>query len=440
MFYRRRRLQVLLSLLVIVVSGLYLARQLFQGVTPVVSQTSQVGEAIFFIRHSFVDTVDESKLLRGGAKRLVEYARERGVKAELPAWEVEATLGPEEVLRRFEAYFERTLTRCEGVLEREEAAYVALEGITKALEDPYTRAMDPAAYARFRKHLHAQAYGGVGLSLELSEGRFVVFEVAEESPAARGGIKVADVLLSIDGESLQGETLEVATQKLHGEAGTKVKLELERDGEGFESTLEREVFKTRSVRGRLFQKVGWISVSSMAETTGSEMVETVEQLNGEGAQVWVLDLRDNVGGYLSAGLEVASVFLESGKTVVKVKSRNSSDSRHTIGSKVEAKPMLVLVNVRTASSAEILAGALQDYRRATLVGESTFGKGSIQTLHDFADGGGFKLTTSRYLTPEGRSIEGVGLKPDLRLSVDVLDDEEVLQRTILKQCKTLWSL
>lgn len=440
MFYRRRRLQVLLSLLVIVVTVLYLGSQLISGVTPVVARTSQVGEALFFIRHSYVDKVDEKKLLRAAAGALLEHVNQLGVSAELPPWQVESTLTDEDALRRFEVYLERTLTHSQGKMTREEAAYIALAGLTKALGDPYTRAMDPETYAKFREHLHSQAYGGVGISLEVSQGRFVVFEVSVGSPAAQAGVKVGDLLVKIDGRELVGESLEMVTQQLHGEVDSEVELIFKRAGAIYTRRLKRAIFKTRSVRGRLYEKVGWISVSSMAEATGNEMVETVAQLNEQGAKVLVLDLRDNVGGYLNAGLEVASVFLESGKTVVKVQSRESSDSKHTIGSKVEQKPLLVLVNRRTASSAEILAGAFQDYQRAELMGESTFGKGSIQTLHDFADGGGFKLTTSRYLTPQDRSIEGVGLAPELELHSATLADEELLRELVLAHCKAQWNL
>ncbi len=439
MFYRRRRLQVLLSLLVIVVASLYLGSQLLSGVSPVVAQTSQVGEAMFFLRHSYVDEVNESALLKAGAAALTRTAKECGV-ASLPEWELEPGVAGDEALRRFEVFFEKTLTRSEGQLAREKATYAALEGITAALKDPYTRAMDPATYARFREHLHSQAYGGIGIEVELVNGRYVVFEIAPDSPAALSGIQVGDILLSIDDHDLSAEPLEVVSQMLTGEADTRVRLRLERDGSPYERELIRVVFKTRSVHGRIFGKVGWISVSSMAESTGQEMLETVEQLGQEGAQVLVLDLRDNVGGYLNAGLEVASIFLESGQPVVMVKSRDSSESKHTIGNRVEDKPLLVLLNGRTASSAEILAGALSDHGRAELIGSTTFGKGSIQTLHDFADGGGFKLTTSRYLTPLGNSIEGRGLTPDYKLSASILEDEELLKDAILKHCRKQWKL
>lgn len=440
MFYRRRRLQVLLSLLIIVVASLYLGSQLLTGVSPVVPQTSQVGEAMFFLRHSYVDEVNEGELLKAGAQALRSFLKESGVTAEIPPWEMEAGLSGDEALRRFEVYFERALTRSGGELDREQAIYAALEGITTALEDPYTRAMDPATYARFRQHLHSQAYGGVGLEVESVSGRFVVFEVTPESPAFQAGLQVGDVLLAIDDHDLSGEPLEVVAKMLQGEAGTQIKLRLERSGSPFERTLIRVVFKSRSVHGRIFDKVGWISVTSMAELTGQEMLETVEQMGQEGARVLVLDLRDNVGGYLNAGLEVASVFLESGQPVVMVKSRNSSDSKHTIGNRVDERPLLVLVNSRTASSAEILAGALCDHGRASLIGETTFGKGSIQTLHDFADGGGFKLTTSRYLTPSGHSIEGRGLEPDFKLSPSILENEEMLKDAVLKHCRKQWKL
>jgi carboxyl-terminal processing protease len=350
-----------------------------------------------------------------------------------------------------ETYLERVARLDPRLFPRQDVVYTALAGMTETLSDPYTVAMDPETFARFNGGLHSHVYGGIGLEVEWTHGAHVVFEVLPDSPAAASGIKPGDRLIEVDRVPLvcKEETLSLEQVRilLSGEVGTKVLLTLERAGVLYTRTVVRATFKTRSVTGRLVRGepssglpvLGWLRVESLGETTGREMSEVVKTLSGQGATGFVIDLRDNVGGYLNAALEVASLFLPSGQPVVLIEGRGEHRARHTIGANPVTAPLVVLANSRTASSAEILAGALQDHRRAILLGSQTFGKGSVQTLHDFADGGGFKMTTAAYLTPHKRALEGRGLTPDVAVDVGQNRDEEELHAEVLQICQELWT-
>lgn len=458
MFFQRRRLQVLLSVLVIVVSLLYLGgafdggRDDFEDGSSPVGPESQLFEAFYLLRNSYVHPLDEAPLLEGAVAAVRAEAVKRGIAMErLPDWKALPRVPGDAGLRRVQSYVDRVASLERAKFSQEAAVYVALGGMTDTLSDPYTLAMDPETYARFNSGLHSHVVGGVGLEVEWTHGAYVVFEVQPKGPAASAGVRPGDRLLSVNGVALYGhgqqtETLENVHFLLQGEVDSKVDLKLERGGSAFARSLTRASFETRSVNGRLLgdpalgqPRVGWITVESLGESTGHEMVETVEQLRGQGAVGFVIDLRDNVGGYLNAAVEVGSLFLPSGQPVVHVKGRAGETSRQTVGAAPNGMPLLVLVNGRTASSAEILAGALQDYGRAQLLGSPTFGKGSVQTVHDFADGGGFKMTTAAYLTPKKRILEGKGLTPDVPIDVTQGRDEEALHTEVLELTYELWT-
>lgn len=456
MFFQRRRLQVLISLLTIVVTALYLGGQLFGEMAPrpsePVSVDSQLSEAFFLLRTNYVRKLEEAPLLEGAVAAMRAEVKKRKLAVEkLPEWTTLPKVPGDAGLRRVESYLERVAALEPQVFPREAVTYTALKGMTDALSDPYTIAMDPQTYARFNGGLHSHVVGGVGLDVEWTHGAYMVFEVQADTPAALAGIMPGDRLLAVNGVRLFGEGMETEPLEnvrflLQGEVGSKVLLNLDRGGVAYSRTLTRATFQTRSVRGRLVgdpqlgqPRLGWIRVESLGETTGHEMAETVDNLLKQGVVGFVLDLRDNVGGYLNAAVEVASMFLPSGQTVVYVEGRSGHKAKQTIGAKPIGLPLLVLVNSRTASSAEILAGALQDYQRAGLLGCQTFGKGSVQTVHDFADGGGFKMTTAAYLTPRKRILEGKGLTPDREVDVSQGRDEEDLQADVMAIFSQTWT-
>jgi carboxyl-terminal processing protease len=459
MIFQRRRLQVLLSVLVIVISLVYLGGELGRGPAlaqdgdpPLNLDESQLATAYVLLRDTYVHKLDETPLLEGAVAALRAEAGRRGLPVErLPAWAPLPKRPGQAGLVRVESYLDRVASLDPRRFPRQEAIYTALSGMTETLSDPYTVAMDPATFARFNGGLHTRVYGGIGMEIEWTHGAYVVFEVLPGGPAALARIEPGDVLLAVDGKPLAsqaGETvsLEQARMMLAGQVGGKLTLKLMRGGAPYQRTLTRTTFESRSVSWRVLGDptrgqalVGWLRVESLGETTGREMAEAVKATRATKVDGYVIDLRDNVGGYLDAAVEVASSFLPSGQVVVYVEGRSGHEAKHTIGADPVSAPLVVLVNGRTASSAEILAGALQDHKRAFVLGSRTFGKGSVQTLHDFADGGGFKMTTAHDLTPNKRSVEGRGLAPDVAVQVGQSRDEAELQAEVLQICHELWT-
>ncbi len=452
MFFQRRRLQILLSLLVIISSCLFLGGQLLEGEPePAVRADSQLSEAIFLLRHNYVQRLEERPLLESAVSALRSEAIRRGIgEVRLPTWTALPKQPGDEGLARVENYLVQVSSLDPAKLPREQAVYIAISGLLEALADPYTFVMDPKAYTKFQESLHTHVYGGAGLELEWTKGAYVVFEVAPNSPAGAAKIMAGDRLLEVDGIELAppgkpAVTLHQARALLVGEVGARINARLQRAGAPYQRTLTLAKYESRSVLGRMIgdtaygePRVGWIVVNSLGEESGREMVETVALLAKKGAQGYVIDLRDNVGGYLNAAVEIASFWLPSGLPVVTVKGREANRSKYTIGAHRNNSSMVVLVNGRTASSAEILAASFREHGRAYILGDRTFGKGSVQTLYDFLDGGGFKMTTATYLTPSGKTLEGRGLTPDHAVDVGQGRDEALIQQDVLQLCRELW--
>lgn len=419
----KRRLQIILSAVVILCCvGFLLKEALFSSALP--AGRSELSECHFLLKHSYVQGADGLQLVQAAARALEPH---------LPPDSLRSWKGveEEEALRRLERMVEQAVG---PEMTHEQAVYLGMDAMVDSLGDVFTSAMDPQEYSRFRESLSSQPFGGVGLQLGRGNGgTIVVFRVLEGSPAAKHGIAVGDLVLKVDGRAVAGLSPDEVEEWLSGEPGTAVDMTLSKNGTAYTLKLERVVLKTRSVRSRIVTspdgtRVGWITVLAMKEETGAELEEELEALQAQHPEGLVLDLRDNMGGYVNAALAVCSQFLESGLPVVEIKSRDKSEVKATLAESHNKSPLLVLINGHTASSAEIVAACLQDYDRAVLVGERSFGKGSVQSIHEFDSGGALKFTVARYNSPEGRIIDGLGLEPDV-----VLDAREVLAH-----CEKLW--
>ena len=393
---------------------------------------SEISECHFLLKHSYIDATEGSDLLQAAAEGLRPYLSAERDSAS-PLLSKDAT--EEQAWQELESLLEEALL-VQTELSKEDLVYIALEAMVESLNDPFTRAMDPEAYAKFQAGLQSQPFGGVGLQLARDESDFVVSAVLADTPAEKAGIEPGDLLLSVQGQKLAVATVKEAEALLAGEIGTRVDCRFSRSGAGFSRTLERVALSTRSVRCRVVPLedglvIGWITIENLTDSTGSELGEQLLGLHTSQPVGLILDLRENMGGYVKAALEVSSCFLEPGLPSVKISSRSGTEVKTTLGQgkEIEGLPLLVLVNARTASSAEIIAACLQDYRRAILVGQKTFGKGSVQSLHEFDSGGGVKFTVARYTSPKGRVIDGKGLEPDLKLE----------EHEILPHCKKIWT-
>ncbi|XP_010317889.1 carboxyl-terminal-processing peptidase 3, chloroplastic isoform X2 [Solanum lycopersicum] len=323
-------------------------------------------------------------------------------------------------------------------LRSEDAAYSKVRGMLSTLGDPYTRIISPKEYQSFRIGSDGNLQGvGLFVSVEPNTGHLVVLSCVENSPAARAGIHEGDELLEINGERLDGVDSETAAQKLRGRAGTTVTVKVHRDiGAGVSSyqevKLPREVIKLSPVSstiiphkmpdGRLL-KTGYVKLSSFSQSAAMEMENTIQDMENQGVESYILDLRNNPGGLVTAGLDVAQIWLDGDETLVNTVDRDGNMAPISMvnGHAVTHDPLVVLVNEGSASASEILAGALHDNGRAILVGHKTFGKGKIQSVTQLHDGSALFVTVAKYLSPALHDIDQVGITPDVQCTVEMLN-------------------
>ena len=297
----------------------------------------------------------------------------------------------------------------------------ALAGMMTAL-DPHSNYLPPSNYDELRERTEGQ-YSGVGLTISADGGMVKVISPMDDSPAAKAGVQAGDVISSIEGQNAAGLTVSQVSEKLRGEVGTSVKVTFLRDGEDpLEVVLTREVIKVQSVTGRVEGDFGYLRVSTFNENTGRELNEAIAKIKAEkpGVKGYVLDLRNNGGGLLNAAIDVSDAFLERGEIVSQRGRTPEQIQRYSAkpGDITGGLPLVVLVNYGSASASEIVAGALKDHQRATVVGLTSFGKGSVQTVIPLRQGqdGALSITTARYYTPSGASIQKIGIEPDLEVA------------------------
>ncbi len=323
----------------------------------------------------------------------------------------------------------------EDKTEYEELIYSALRGMLEEL-DPHSDFMDPKDFKGMQEDTRSE-FGGLGVVVTRKDDRLTIVAPMEGTPGFRAGLLPDDILLEIDGQSAERMSLRDAVDKLRGEPGTAVKLAVAREGEGepIEVEIEREVIKVPSVRGAKIlegdgPRIGYVRVTQFSEPTGKEFSRALADLEKQGIDALVLDLRFNPGGLLGSAVEVAGEFLPGGALVAYTEGRSASAARRYTapgkGGKPRAYPVAVLVNGSSASGAEIVAGALKDSGRALLVGETTFGKGSVQSVVSLPDGSAVRLTTAHYFTPGKKPIHEKGVAPHVSAPMSSEDEARLL--------------
>jgi carboxyl-terminal processing protease len=297
----------------------------------------------------------------------------------------------------------------------------AVRGMLSGL-DPHSSYLDKKEF-RDMNIATTGKFGGLGIEVQMQDGFVRVVAPIDDTPAAKAGILSGDLIVKIDETPVKGLTLNDAVSKMRGEPGTKIKLTVVRNGEAAPKVveIERDVIKVASVRGRLLEPgMAYLRISSFTTETGPALEKAFHQLEKESdgkITGLVLDLRNNPGGVLDAAVKVSDDFLDDG-TIVTIKGRETASERSfkaTRGDLLGGKPMVVMINGGSASASEIVAGALQDQKRGVLVGSRSFGKGSVQTILPLSNEGAIKLTTARYYTPSGRSIQAEGIDPDINI-------------------------
>ena len=296
----------------------------------------------------------------------------------------------------------------------------AIEGILNALNDPYSTYLDKADYERFSSSLQGN-YEGIGAYVSLLSGNITITSLIPGSPAEGAGLQAGDTITAVDGQSVSGLTLEEATSLIRGPEGTSVNVTVLHEGatEPVTATIIRAKLEVPSVLLEWQGDIAVLTIVQFTTTTSNELTPYIQQINDHpNAKGIVLDLRNNPGGLLSAVVDVASRFITDG-LIVEVQSKIGTIAQYEAETfdDTTSLPMVVLVNHASASGAEVLSGALQDHGRATIAGEQTFGKGSVDNLYRLKDGSGLYLTIMRWLTPDGRLIEGQGITPDVHLDL-----------------------
>ena len=312
----------------------------------------------------------------------------------------------------------------------------AINGMLSSL-DPHSGYLDGRDYANLKQTTDGE-YSGLGLTVTSEDGAVKVVTPTDDTPAAKAGIKAGDYVTHLDDELIYGGTLNEAVDKMRGLAGTKIKLTIVRQGEPkpLEFTLTREVVVIKPVKWETRGNVGLIRISTFNNKTGDATRAAVEGIKaklGSGVVGYVVDLRSNPGGLLDEAIKVSDVFLDAGEVVSERRRAKNDIDRYfaKAGDLTDGKPVVVLVDEGSASAAEIVAGALQDHRRAIVLGQRSFGKGSVQTVYPLSAETALRLTTARYFTPSGRSVQENGIEPDIQ--VPQLSDARVSERKPLRE-------
>ena len=338
----------------------------------------------------------------------------------------------EEVYKQLELFSDAmSLVRAEYVdnVRSKDLIYGALKGMIQSL-DKYSEFMDPETYAEMRVETEGE-FGGIGIEIAIKDDLLTVIAPIEDTPAFKAGVKAGDRIVKINKDITRGITLIEAVKKLRGKAGTQVSVTILRENENKlqDFTITRDTIKVKSIKSAkiLEDKIGYIRLSVFQERSAKDLEDALTELEKQGMDGLILDLRNDPGGLLNVAADVAGKFLPTGEMIVYTKGRNNKQDMEFRVKERKPRtdyPMVVLVDQGSASGSEIVAGALQDHKRAVIVGIKSFGKGSVQTVIPLSDGSGIRLTTSKYYTPSGRSIHGQGIMPDIVVEREQMKKEE----------------
>ncbi len=313
----------------------------------------------------------------------------------------------------------------------------AINGLLTSL-DPHSSFLPEENYEKMQVETSGK-FGGLGVEITTDNGLVKVVSPIDDTPAFNAGLQSGDFIIGADQESLVGLPLNEAVEKLRGPIGSRIVITIQRgQDEPFDVSIIRDEIKIRSVRSDIFNNVGYIRISKFTEQTTPGLIQAVENLNktsNESIKGYVLDLRNNPGGLLSQSIKVTDAFLEQGE-IVSTRGRGNTDISHayaSAGDITNGKPLVVLINSGSASASEIVAGALKDHKRAIIMGKRSFGKGSVQSVIAMPGHGAIRLTTARYFTPSGISIQSKGITPDIEVElarIEEIDDSDVREENL----------
>ena len=347
---------------------------------------------------------------------------------------------PLEDLRTFTDVYARIKQDYVTDVEDSDLLKNAIRGMLSGL-DPHSSYLDEEQFRELQIGTSGE-FGGLGIEVGMENGFVKVIAPIDDTPAARAGVKAGDLIIKLDDKSVKGLTLEEAVKLMRGKKGSDINLTIVREGEDtpLEIKLTRDVIRVRSVRNRVLEPgYGYVRISNFQSKTTRGLMDALESLkkkNEGDLKGLVLDLRNNPGGVLTGAVGVSDVFLKDNKLIVYTEGRvEDSELKYnaSTGDSLKGAPLVVLINQGSASASEIVAGAMQDHERATIIGTTSFGKGSVQTILPLNDNTALKLTTARYYTPAGRSIQSEGIVPDILLKVEGASEEDKTALSIISE-------
>jgi len=331
-------------------------------------------------------------------------------------------------LNLFGDVFQRVQEQYVDGVSDKELIESAISGMLQSL-DPHSSYLSPESYKDMQVKTKG-TFGGLGIEITMEDGFVKVVSPIDDTPAANAGMKSGDLIIGIDGESIKGLTINEAVSKLRGPINSKVTITVVRDKEDpFEIEIVRDVIKIRSVKHEVINEIGYVRLTTFSDTTTSGMEKSINEIRkelGDKFQGLILDLRNNPGGLLNQSISVADSFLDQGE-IVSTQGRKEDDTSRIFAKKgdlIDGKPLIVLINSGSASASEIVAGALKDHSRAIIVGTRSFGKGSVQSIIPLPGNGAMRLTTARYYTPSGISIQAKGIEPDIKVEAGMTETKK----------------
>ena len=305
-------------------------------------------------------------------------------------------------------------------INQSESMDSAINGLLQSL-DPYSAYMSPEIFNEMQTETSGE-FGGLGIEVSMESGVVKVISPIDDTPASRAGIKAGDYIIKIDNIQVQGKSLSEAVDLMRGPVGSSINLTIRRIGQKKALTfnIEREIIQIRSVKSELLKKnIGYIRLTSFNENSDEQIKKKIKKFErNENISSYILDLRNNPGGLLSQAIRISDFFLDSGE-IVSTKSRKASENRKWFAKKgdlINGKTLIVLINYGSASASEIVAGALKDHKRAIILGENSYGKGSVQSIIPLKNKGAIRLTVAKYYLPSGKSISEVGVSPDIEIN------------------------
>ena len=378
------------------------------------AQAGEVSTTYHYLTTEFYKKVDNQKVLDGARDGLDYTLNKHHVTSKVPAFHAGAD---DANVRSVELDIEDAQRAAGKKISSTDLTYSAIAGMLNSVKDRYTVFLDPKDYAELNTGLDGADFGGTGIVIQEDDtSKYIaVSDVVPDGPADKAGVQQDDLIIAIDGTSTKGWTTDRASAHLRGKEGTKVSITLQRNGKALAPiTLTRAKIHQLSVFEKMLPgNIGYVDLTVFGKDTSSELAGALDRLQKKGANAFIMDLRNNGGGYLQAAVGVSSKFIASGP-IVSVESRGSNiTTLEASNTAITPVPLAVLVNQFTASASEITSGAIQDSGVGELIGTKTFGKGVVQTIYPLPDGSAVKITTARYLTPHNRDINHLGIQPDI---------------------------